>query len=379
MENEYVAKVKTGIKYDPKEYMKWEKKYKTNPIKTRNELKNMSGYYKRYLYILSLTRNKKLTDEIYRIIIDKLRQDIYNLNNGKQISTLAKWLPREKKSFDIQLGFVKEITDRMYPGMAKNEAYKLYRQINSKLCEKLGVVEQKLVKNNLDEIDFEKMPIICMRKNMVKLVKDDRTKTKLFDFLGNKFANISDKKYIEYLLSTDTHPIEKRICIAQFSVRKLNILNENKYLNYIMSNNLIPIIDMSNELFKSNEIYKNLMLCLVAMEYSDKIIINSKKPIVLEIYHKKGIDYKINEIMKYLVNHTAVDLNLIKEHVNEKYNKLLIISNKNTIGEYSNDIYYYPKRIKIEKNSWHNILLTILIIFIIFLIYWISNIIIKLF
>lgn len=368
--NGYVHRVKTSIKYDPKEYMKWDKKYKRNPIKTRNELRSIKEYYKQYLYILSLTRNKKLTDEIYKIIIDKLRQDIYNSNHGKKISTLAKWLPRENKSFDIQLGFVKEITDRMYPGMAKNEAYKLYRQINSKLCEKIGVAEQKLVKNNFDEIDFKTMPIICMRKNMIKMIKDDKTKTRLFNFLGDKFSNISDKNYIELLLSNDMHPIERRICIAQFSVRKLNILDKNRYLNYITSNNLIPIIDMSNSLFKSNDIYTNLMICLVAMEYSDKIIINAKNPIILEIYHKKGIDYKINEIMKYLVEHTVIDLNLIKKHANEKCNKLLIISDKNTIGSYSSDIYYYPKRVKVEKSTWNRKLFLILkIIAIIFVIF----------
>ena len=123
------------------------------------------------LYILSLTRHKSLINDIYNIIIDKFRTDIHKHNNDKRISTLAKWLPREKSSFDRQLDFLKNFTDKLYPGMAKSAAYKLYRNHIVTLSKKLNITETLISTKKFDEIVFENVPTVCLRRNMKTFLK----------------------------------------------------------------------------------------------------------------------------------------------------------------------------------------------------------------
>ena len=348
-----------GIKYDSRVYLQWEKKYKQDPVKTRGELMKIDKYYKQYLYILTLTRNVHLINDIYDIMVDKFRCDIYQNQKSKPISTIAKWLPREKSSYDKQLDFINKFTDKMYPGMPKNRAYRLYRTNAAELSKKLNITETRIATKDFNSINFREVPVVCLRKNMHLFLSHAETKDRLLKYLDKKFIDVSEKTYVNYLLNTNLHPVEKQICISAFSVRKNNILEKNPFFNSIRNRHVVPVLDMSSELFKSGKIYHNILISLMTLQFSDNIIINSKTPVLLNINHKKNIAEKVQLIMRNLNESHQIDFDKIKELTK---GELFVISNKPTVGEYKDRVYYWPKRLQL-KNTQYNIknLLEILI------------------
>jgi hypothetical protein len=338
---------KQGIKYDSRIYLQWEKDYKKNPVKTRERLRKINKYHKQFLYILSLTRHKSLINDIYNIIIDKFRTDIHKHNNDKRISTLAKWLPREKSSFDRQLDFLKNFTDKLYPGMAKSAAYKLYRNHIVTLSKKLNITETLISTKKFDEIVFENVPTVCLRRNMKTFLKHEETREKLYKFLNEKFINVSSKVYVEYLQNNSLHPVEKQICMAAWSVRKNNYFKKNKFLHCMENRFTVPVIDTSDDMFNSELIYDNILVSLIPLQYANKIIINDKEPLILNIHYKENIAEKIQIIMRNMNNCQNINLEQLEKLTSST---VLVLSNKPTIGKCKNKVFYYPRRIdKVTK------------------------------
>lgn len=330
-----------GIKYDSRVYLQWEKKYKMDPVRTRQDLRKINRYHKQYLYILTLTRNVHLINDIYDIMVDKFRYDIYQNQKSKPISTIAKWLPREKSSYDTQLDFINKFTDKMYPGMSKGRAFKLYRTTASELSKKLNITETYIAEKDFAKINFRKVPVVCLRRNMNLFLSHAETKERLLVYLNKKFVDVSDKTYIDYLLNANLHPVEKQICISAFSVRKSDLIKKHLFLNNVGNRRVVPVLDMSSDVFKSGKIYHNILVALITLQYSDNIIINSKEPVLLDIYHKKNISDKVKIIMRNLNESHQVDLEKIKLLTK---NELFVISNKPVVGEYKEKVSYWPKK-----------------------------------
>lgn len=330
-----------GIKYDSRVYLQWEKKYKSDPVRTRQELRQINKYHKQYLYILTLTRNVHLINDIYDIMVDKFRNDIYQHQKSKPISTIAKWLPREKSSYDVQLDFINKFTDKMYPGMAKGRAFKQYRVQAATLSKKLNITETHIAEKDFENINFRKVPVVCLRRNMNLFLSHAETKERLTAYLNKKFVDVSEKTYIDYLLNANLHPVEKQICISAFSIRKKNLIEKHSFLNNIGNRHIVPVLDMSSDMFKSGNIYRNILIALISLQFSDKIIINSCEPLLLDIHHKKNISDKVKIIMRNLSESHQIDFDKIKLLTK---NELFVLSNKPTMGTYREKVSYWPKR-----------------------------------
>jgi len=334
-----MTKKSYGIKYDSRVYIQWEKKYKQDPIKTRKELYAINRYHKVYLHILSLTHHKGLIKDIYAIMIDKFQTDLYKANKGERISALAKWLPREGNSFDRQLNFIEKFTEQIYPNMKKSEAFKQYRKNIVYLTKKLNVTENLLTqsdpKNGIETIDFTDVPVVCMRQNMHRFLKNDVCKEKLQKYLHDKFTNVSPKTYINYLTSDTVHPVERRICINALSVRKYKLVNDHKFLKHIIGKNLTLVMDTSKETFEDDSIYSMIIVALITLQHSRSVVINSTSdPVVLDIDQRKNICEKADILLENIVSSQSIDLDKISATTDKN---LLILSNKPITGKYRDD------------------------------------------
>lgn len=101
------------------------------------------------LFVVSET---KLHNQFMSIIDKQLLEDYKNMEQGKSVSLLAKWMPSEKsKSADKRKLAKRLIKDlRLTP--------KIYRTAMSSLRSYIDIVEQKMSENRWDEINYSAVP-----------------------------------------------------------------------------------------------------------------------------------------------------------------------------------------------------------------------------
>lgn len=96
--------------------------------------------------------------EVEAVIIHQLSEDITNMNKGKQVSLLAKWMPSSNSS---------SMTTKMYANMlckAMGLTQKKYRQTLSRLRQYIDVVERKMSAKQWNEINYE---AVSSRANLI--------------------------------------------------------------------------------------------------------------------------------------------------------------------------------------------------------------------
>lgn len=113
--------------------------------------------------------------EAEAVIIHQLSEDITNMNKGKPVSLLGKWMPSSNAS---------SMTTKMYANMlckAMGLTQKKYRQTLSRLRKYIDVVERKMSAKQWNEINYEAVP---SRANLI---------------YNNAFLRNDEERRIEYL------------------------------------------------------------------------------------------------------------------------------------------------------------------------------------
>ena len=113
--------------------------------------------------------------ETEAVIIHQLSEDIINMNKGKPVSLLGKWMPSSNAS---------SMTTKMYANMlckAMGLTQKKYRQTLSRLRKYIDVVERKMSAKQWNEINYEAVP---SRANLI---------------YNNAFLRNDEERRIEYL------------------------------------------------------------------------------------------------------------------------------------------------------------------------------------
>ena len=126
-----------------------------------------------------------LAQRLYQIMITQLKEDIsiydayQTLHKGKSkddlkkfpkptISLLAKWIPKEGRSFDKHFGATKVLTRMFYPELYETNKYKalkLFRLNISKLNEVITTTERLMSLNLWDQINWRLVPGKCLQKH----------------------------------------------------------------------------------------------------------------------------------------------------------------------------------------------------------------------
>ena len=143
--------------------------------------------YGRWDDLVSLLGISSVTDErIITIIKSQLKQDLYNYDNGNNVSLLAKWLPSENASSVHTKRFAKNI--RKLLGLSS----KKYRKMLSLLRKYLDVVEVKMCSNEWEDIDYNKVPSLANLKYRNAFLKHDKfRRLEYLDDLCNNKAKMN--------------------------------------------------------------------------------------------------------------------------------------------------------------------------------------------
>lgn len=118
---------------------------------------SLAAYYGRYDDILCLL-DTELKDDVIKYIGNQLNDDVLNMNAGKPVSLLAKWMP----SINSSSKTTRRLGKILHSGLGMTE--RSYRKTLSALRKYLDVIEVKMSAKQWSEIDYNKVP---SRANLV--------------------------------------------------------------------------------------------------------------------------------------------------------------------------------------------------------------------
>ena len=110
------------------------------------------SYYGRWDDMWCLLDIPMAAKAVYDIVDKQLTEDLKNMNEGKSISLLGKWMPSTSASSNQTKRYAKQLRKAL--SLTEQE----YRKILSKLRKYLDVVEVKMSAKNWSEINYETVP-----------------------------------------------------------------------------------------------------------------------------------------------------------------------------------------------------------------------------
>jgi hypothetical protein len=314
-------------KKDNRLYIAINKIYEHHPNIVNMLLDNIPrlGYYKDYFHILNVASNADLIDRIYDIVLEQIRSDIKNLKLGQEISTLGKWLPREKSKLNKKLNFIKRFTKDFFPQIKKpSKAFAAYRKLKTKLNAKLGLIEINACSKDTSTIDFSKVSYNSLIKFKRKIELDP----------------ISSKKYA----------LHQRQLLEQMSLKQLVIAQSSKHIpvqlidevfaakDYFVEkfsgidlSNAICIIDLSNDTFKTRNqhVAFGIAVHITKISKQNPCVYVGNKPVILTA----SFSNSIATLMKYVgpckltdkQNSTGKIILVTAKKINVVHNNLIVV------------------------------------------------------
>lgn len=320
---------KRKAKKDYKLYINICKIYNVYPETIKDVLNNIPklGYYKDYFYILMFSRNNQLSQYIYDLVISQLDEDLKNLKEDKQISTIGKWLPRESSKINKQCNFIDTFNSMFYPDVSIFTARKRYRKLKTMLNDKIGTLEAKICTHQYSQIDFNKVSHMALERNKETLLKHDESKLKLETFIKNNLKKMSLAEFIKEVI-TNNHSQELIEDIWENNRFSMEI----PYISRMICNS-VCVIDLSKDTYNNDCQYFTLGMALLIDQFStldNKIFVCNDNCIKLT----GTIKEKLDQLTKYCGPCKPIDISkyyelVTKNNVNNPCKNIFFVTNKN--------------------------------------------------
>lgn len=286
------------------------------------------GYWKDYLLLLLASNNLELNNFIYNYLVDTLKQDIKNDKLGENISTLAKWLPRENSKFNKKLDFVNKFNSIMYPNIKNRiHAHKMYRLTITDLNKKLGTGEIKLCEKKYDEIDFEKLSPICFKNNYKKFLQHDQCKENMKNYLLKTTSQLNLYNFIRKIFLQDLDDFMKNIYKEVYNNNLVTYYMDLPFDKTLLEKNNL-YVDLSALMFKDHKIIAVIGACLLKSELDNNdntnntciyILCNNPYKLTLsgDIFNKiNTIINSCNPVKKVDITPNSIVVTVIENMVN---------------------------------------------------------------
>lgn len=250
------------------------------------------GYYKDYFYILMYSKNNDLDEYIYQLIISQLRLDLDNLEKGLPISTLGKWLPREKSKINLECNFVDKFNRLFFP-LIKNKfkARCEYRKTKALINNVLGTIEPILCSKNYTAIDYNKVAPYALKKKKRILLKHPECIESLETHESEIINSMTLTDFVKDFLM-DKYPAAKM-------VNMWDPIKLHKSIPFLANviNNSVCIGDLSSDTYAHNSEFFVLGITLLVnyLSINQYIFIGKTK-----ICPKGTIKYRANCLLKYI-------------------------------------------------------------------------------
>ena len=255
---------------DPKLYINICRIYEVYPDTIKEVLDNINklGYYKDYFHILKHTNpnstlQKELITYIYELIIKQISEDITNMKKKGKISTLGKYLPREKSKVNIKINFIDRFNEVMFPKVSQFTARKNYRRLKTEFNNYLGTLESKLATKQYDKINFDKVSHYALSNNMNVIENHEAAAQKFKDYRSGQLKTGSLTYFVSCVLS---HEYEEEEIEKVWDYNRF--LMDIPGLSYELVANSAVILDLSKDTFGFKFEYFTIGLALLVHQFS---------------------------------------------------------------------------------------------------------------
>lgn len=152
--------------------LKYVYKYLPNLVLELLDLIPEHGYWKDLFLFLADTKDIEhrllLTTRVYDLCAAQHKKDL----TSDKPSLYAKFVPSENSSIDKKLKCVNEIATRVYGAVSDQK--KRFRKDISALRKKLNITETYMCSKRFSEIDFSKVPSVCMKRNSLAFLNETK-------------------------------------------------------------------------------------------------------------------------------------------------------------------------------------------------------------
>jgi hypothetical protein len=304
------------------------------------------GCWKECFVLLLASKNSDLNNFIYCFVTRQLQEDFNKYSNDKtkkvKISMLAKWIPRQQSSFDKKIGVVTEMCKRLYFSSSSNlnnstiNRYnrKRYRKLISTLNKHLDTTEIKLCSKDYDNIDFSKVPAMCIKRNINTFLKHDICKNNLEKHLFEKYLDLDIKQFFSKLIFEELKDYEKNILNDVWNMNKTTFTEEIKKETGININICDVVIDLSKSMYDTRLICYSVAAAVLNSESTStskiipNVIINANDPFIMDFSECKDIFEKTKAIVQECCNFSNINFEKIVEKNLVKKKNVLVITNK---------------------------------------------------
>jgi len=283
------------------------------------------GYWKDLLIVMCMCKkNQQLTDYIYDIIITQLNKDIDAYKKNEELSTLAKWMPREGSQFDVKLNFVTTISKKLYPQCQSFSAKKIYRKSVSELSAKLNVTERHLCAKEFDKIEFKNVPKLCLQRYTNTFLKHDVTKDKLKIFLEEKYAKLSLPRLVGMIAGKTVTQFEADIINTVFKNKHDAYIEYNQKKYDVDFNTLIILLDLNQDIITNNMLNLALGLGIIGKN----VYVNGRIPHKLVLNDDNNFIDKVSSIYRRIDSHRDIVLDQFRDVADISTRKIMIITGR---------------------------------------------------
>lgn len=310
------------------------------------------GRYDDLIYIYQNT-----SDSVKEIAFDVIRktflEDCRNLQDGKPVSLLAKWMPSVQcKDRKLALELAKKLD------LSERE----YRKILAKLRKHIDVVETHMSANDWDKIKYEAVP------SKASLIYADAFKKHDSDRYSAYLTDVSEGKTKINASTLFPHEIvhkyysDNGLCFLEKENATLEALWKNLKQIDIGSKSIITVCDVSGSMTDPNMIPMSMSHAIgiyfsehLTGPYKDKLILFSDTPQYIDLVDTNTLRDKLNVLSKYddcsntnieatfdLILYTALKHHLKQEEIPES---VLVISDM----EFDSAMCWYDVTSQCEK------------------------------
>ena len=335
------------------------------------------GRWKDVIDILAeFPSDNDLTETIYLLIENQLREDCVNLTENKSVSLLAKWLPSINAS-----GKSRKLAKRICNKLALT--FENYRKVLSALRKYLDVTEVKTCGSKWNEIDYNKVSSNANARYLKSFMKhDSERRQKYLDTLSSPVAAGA------IMHASNLYPHEVYAKYSETYGRYYDVkVNADQGVEALWTNlknidtvgNTMVVVDNSESMLTNIKGSKIMAIDVARSlgvffsercigEFKDKVIEFSAKPRYIDLTDCHSLADKYNTLNKYddcsntnlekvfdLLLKTAIDNNLPQSELPQR---ILIVSDMefdgatNIYGSHNEVMAKYQTLFESIKTKW---------------------------
>jgi hypothetical protein len=314
------------------------------------------GYWNDYNLILKEINKdpyyKKTEKKIYKFILESFKKDIYFYENKQyeRISNLVKYIGKERKSLDKQIGFVRIFVSLLYPELSQRVALKKYRIMCSNLNKVKHIEKYKNIHKMLKDYrqkyktttfkDISRNPRLLFRNTYSYTNNNNRYINSICD-IENIFQNNYLGKYIynDNIIKSYNYQIKEIEENNNYYYKPIHneVITKQPSPITLYDNKLISLKTCNNNFYDvtyKDEIYIPL-LSKKSMSESDnnldpsKYIGNILNNVVIKLSNNVEININKKKDMKYMVQYykklTPIEKFRVKQQLKIQRNSIIIL------------------------------------------------------